>query len=90
MSTSQFLLSNWQPIVYLLGLVVTAWTITVRASNQRIILQGRIKDTEDRLTSAEARINAVYPTIESLKTDVAVIKNSVEFIRGAIANITSK
>lgn len=78
---------NWQFITSIVAVAVAWWRFSIRFSNQQILNDQRIKDLETTTVKVEARVDAVYPVLVTLQTDMASVKTSVDFIKMSMGQI---
>jgi hypothetical protein len=89
MTIGTFIQNYWEMIVFFIGLFITWWRISIKFAIKQANDDEKIKDIVLRTTKVEARVDAVFPDINTIKTDVAVMKNTLEFIKGSITQISS-
>lgn len=96
MTFAQFVHNYWQIVVSIIGLIVAWWRFSLRLQTQNIkaeakhvLMDEKTKDLETRIAKVEGRLEALYPLLVTLQTDMASVKTSVEFIKGSIAQITN-
>lgn len=87
MTFSQFLKEYWQVIISLVGIFTTWWRFSIKLSNWQILNDATIKDLAKEIAETKARVDAVYPILVTLQTDMASVKTSLEFIKGSVTQI---
>lgn len=87
MTIIQMIQNYWELIAYIITVAISWWRFSIKFSNQQIINDQRIADLEKSAIKMESRVDAVYPILVTLQTDMASVKTSLEFIKGSVGQI---
>lgn len=85
MTTSEAFLAYWPIIVFVIGGIVSVITIWINLNNKVNALKSEMIDMEKDAAELKGKVDTMQPTLGTIQTDIAVIKNTLEYIKGSVS-----
>lgn len=73
-------------IVFVIGGIISCITIYIKLSNKVEALKAKDQEQGNEIAELKGRVNLMQPTLGTIQTDIAVIKNTLEYIKGSVQN----
>lgn len=86
MTISQALITYWPMIIFVIGGIISCVTIYIKLSNKVEGLKAKVQEQANEISELKGRVNLMQPTLGTIQTDIAVIKNTLEYIKGSVQN----
>lgn len=96
MTISSALMIYWPLLTFTVGGIISVVTIWVKLTNKVTaletdfdnkvnLLKGDGAERDKEISELKGRVNTMQPTLGTIQTDIAVIKNTLEFIKGTVS-----
>ncbi len=85
MTINQAISLYWPIFIFVFGGIVSLFTVWTKLNSKVSEIRSELTDNEKLISKLEGRVDQVYPVLSLMQTDIAVIKNTMEFIKGTIA-----
>lgn len=89
MTIGIFVQNYWEAIIFFIGLCITWWRFSIKFAKKETGDDEKVKELIIRMAKMETRVDSVFPDINTIKTDVAVMKNTLEYIKGSITQLST-
>lgn len=86
MTISQAFITYWPMIAFIIGGIVSVITIWMNLNKKVDALKSRDNEQANEISELKGRVNLMQPTLGTIQTDIAVIKNTLEYIKGSVQN----
>lgn len=89
MTVSSLFTTYWPFIATIIGWVVSIFVLWTKLNTKVQDLKSDVTEHARSLAKLEGRVDTMQPDLGTIKTDIAVMKNTLEFIKGAIAQTST-
>lgn len=85
MTFGESIIMYWPIILFAITGVISIVSIWVNLNNKVNTLKGEASERDKDIAELKGRVNTMQPTLGTIQTDIAVIKNTLEFIKGTVS-----
>lgn len=85
MTFGESIIMYWPIILFAITGVISIVSIWVNLNNKVNSLKSEASERDKEIFELKGRVNTMQPTLGTIQTDIAVIKNTLEFIKGTVS-----
>lgn len=85
MTASDIFTVYWPVVAFCLMIVSAIVSIYINLNNKVNAANATGAERDKEIAELKGRVNTMQPTLGTIQTDIAVIKNTLEFIKGTVS-----